>query len=421
MMVLRLALRNVLRHRRRSLLTALAVVSSFALLLVATGLADGAHEAMADTGVRMGLGHTVVQARGYQDDPSLDHVLHAWAPLAASMRDASGGAAIVAPRLRAEGLLQAGSEAVGVIVSGVDPDVEPRVSKIEAKAAIVAGEALPKARAPRAEGELPPVVIGRRLADQLHVSVGDRATITLRPAGNGAARTGAFRVEGVFETGVRDVDGGWVEIPIDAAQRLAAAGDGVTMLAALLPNVADTARYTDAVARDLAARDVEVLPWPKVAPELYATILLDEGSMYLMMVIVFLVVAAGILNTVLMGVLERTREFGVLLAIGTTPRRIVAIVLCEAAILGAISIAAGLAVGLLGNHHFATAGLDVREVLGGGVETSGILLPDKFYAHLAATKVAWSTAAVLALVVLGAVYPALRASRLEPVEAIRHV
>jgi ABC-type antimicrobial peptide transport system permease subunit len=164
-----------------------------------------------------------------------------------------------------------------------------------------------------------------------------------------------------------------------------------------------------------------VLPWSRAAPDLYAAIVLDEGGLYLLMVIVFVVVAAGILNTILMSVMERTKEFGVFLALGATPRSLVQVVLAEATLLGVLSVGLGLALGFWGHHYFATEGLNFREVFGASYEASGILLPDKFYSILAPVQVIRSALVIVALVLIGAVYPAARAARLQPMEAIRHV
>ena len=414
-MILQVALRNSVRNRRRTLLTAVAIAAGLALLLVFTGMADGAHEKMAEIGVSMGLGDVVVHARGYTDDPTLDRLIADPAPAQAAIGRVPG-VVHVAPRLRTDALITAGATSVGVSLSGVDPAVEHLVSKIDTPDSMIASQTLESATKTRPRSELPPVVIGKQLARTLGVEVGDRVTLTLRPVGGGETRSGAYEVHGIFATGVAEVDSFWAEIPLADAQRLTGAGQGVSMLAVILDNVANTPEGTHAIDKVLSGHDVEVLPWTEAAPDLYAVIAVDEGGMYVMMVIIFIVVAAGILNALLMSVMERTREFGVLLSLGTTPRKVIGIVLTEALVLGLVSVAVGLVLGLLGNHHYATAGIDV----GSSFETSGILLPKRLYSHLYAAKALWSSLVVLGLVMLGAIYPALRAARLEPVEALRH-
>lgn len=418
MLLLRLALRNCLRNGRRTILTAFAISVSFALLVVFTGIADGAHEEMADIGVSMGLGHVLVRARGYTDDPTLDHLIPDPEAVAPVLR-ADPAVRLVAPRLRSDALITAGTTSVGVVLSGVDPAVEAHVSKIDTPASMVAGKSLEPRHSPASRSEPPPVVIGRELARTLGVQVGERVTLTLKPAGGSDTRSGAFRVQGIFATGVHEVDAFWAEAPLGSAAELAGTGGGVTVLAALLDNVT----RTEETARRLRAalpEDLEVVPWMQAAPDLYSVIVVDEGGMYAMMAIVFIVVAAGILNTLLMSVLERTHEFGVLLSLGTTPAKVVSIVMCEAVLLGLVATGVGLALGLAGNHHYASVGIDIEGWVGSDFETSGILLPKRLYAHLAPLKAFWSAVAVVFLVVAGAVYPALRAARLEPVEALRH-
>jgi len=418
-MVFRLAFRNSLRNRRRTLLTAIAISLSFALLLVFLGIGDGVHEKMAEIGVSMGLGDVVVHAEGYSDDPTLDRLVENPDAIEKAMLGVPG-VLHVAPRLRTDALLTAGATSVGVALSGVDPAIERQVSKIDSPEAMIAGHALAPRQGPRPGSALPPVVIGKQLAHTLGVEVGDRVTLTLRPAGGGDTRSGAYEVHGIFSTGVQEFDAFWAEVPLSDAQRLAAAGHGVSMLAAILGNISDTPQATARIEKALSGNSVEVLPWMKAAPDLYAFIVVDEGGLYVMMAIVFVVVAAGILNTLLMSVMERTREFGVMLALGTTPGRILAVVMSEAFLLGLFATAVGLGLGLLGNHHFATTGIDIQQWMGSGSEMGGIMLPKHLYAHLYLSKVLWSSAIILGLVMLGAVYPALRAARLQPVEAIRH-
>jgi ABC-type lipoprotein release transport system permease subunit len=270
-------------------------------------------------------------------------------------------------------------------------------------------------------GGLPPALIGSELAKSLAVHVGDRIALNVKPRRSTEMRLGAFEVCGVFTTGVRDVDTFWVEITLDDAQHLTDAGPGVTMVALLLANADASGSIATRLAGDLHRTDLEVLPWQQAAPELYAAIAVDEGGMYVFMVIFFVVVAVGILNALLMSVLERTREFGVLLAVGAEPRQIIKLVLYEAIALGVLSVGIGLALGLAGNHYLATHGLDYKELFGDSLQAGGILLPDKFYSALATSKVIWSSGIVLALVVLGAAYPAFHASRFQPTKAMNHV
>lgn len=418
-MIWRMALRNAVRNRRRTLLAAVAISLSFALLIVFLGIGDGVHEAMADVGVSMGLGHLIVHRQGFSDDPSLERLLEEPERLRTEIRGLPG-VKQVAPRLRSDALITSGATSVGVALSGVDPAIEPLISKIDTPRSMVAGEALSPTPGVQARSALPPIVIGKELARTLDVQVGDRVTLSVRPRGGGETRSGAYAVHGVFATGVHEVDAFWSEIPLKAAQQLTGAEQGVTSLAVFLDNVSGTGQGQTRLERALAGQHVEVLSWMQAAPDLYSVIVVDQGGLYAMMAILFVVVAAGILNTLLMSVMERTGEFGVMLALGATRGRVAAIVLGEAAVLGTVATAGGLLLGLLANHHFASVGIDLSQMSGDGFQASGVLLPTHFFAHLYPEKVAYSAVVIAVLVLLGACYPALRAGGLEPVEAIRH-
>jgi ABC-type lipoprotein release transport system permease subunit len=375
---------------------------------------------MADIGVRMGLGHVVVYPAGYREDPSLDRLIEDPAAVEAAVAKLGPAVAHVAKRLRTDGLVQAGATSIGVTISGGDPAIEPLVSHISSPKVLVQGGTLASC-ANHGAGELPPALIGQELAKSLGVHVGDRIALNVKPRKSTEMRLGAFQVCGEFATGIRDVDTFWVEIPLDEAQHLTDAGQGVTMVALLLANADEAGAIATRLANDLHRADLEVLPWQQAAPDLYAAIAVDEGGMYVFMIIIFVVVAVGILNALLMSVLERTREFGVLLALGAEPRKIIALVLYEAIALGLLAVGIGLALGLAGNHYLATHGLDYKKLFGDSLQAGGILLPDKFYSALATGKVIWSSGIVFVLVVLGAAYPAIHASRFQPTKAMNHV
>ena len=156
--------------------------------------------------------------------------------------------------------------------------------------------------------------------------------------------------------------------------------------------------------------------------ELYEAIVLDEMGMYLMMAIVFVIVGIGIFNTVLMSVSERTREFGVMMALGTSRWRIFSLITCEALVLAASAAVLGLLLGLGVHFWVAQHGIDMVALAGGeDYEFSGIALSGRIYSALHPSTVLLWTLVVMLIVLFSALYPALRATRLEPVEAMRHV
>lgn len=429
MLAHRLALRNLLRHRRRSGFTAAIIVITMALLTCFQGLSDGGHQAMIQVGVRMGLGHLILSQQGHAQDPSLERLI-AQAPQALEQSRAAAGslARHVVPRLRFSAMAQAGAQQIAVTASGVEPALELPVSGIADARAIIVGQPLPvtvptaktsPGEAPARTG-LPPLVLGERLAKALDVRIGDRVTLTVKPLGGGEFARAAFELHGIFRTGIQELDAFWVELPLEAAQDLTSAAQGVSHLALYLEDERQLPALQQQLQPLLEARAWEAQAWTQAAPELNSAVAMDAAGMALLMVIVIVVVVAGILNTVIMSVLKRHREFGVMLALGSSPGLIVRVVLLESLYLAGTSLLLGLLLGLAAHWHFATEGLNFREVFGTGLEAGGVLLPERFYSLLKPLKLAGVATLILLLTLLVSLYPAYKSGRLKPIEAIKH-
>jgi ABC-type lipoprotein release transport system permease subunit len=418
MLTLRLAWRSFLRHRRRSLITGIAIALGLAMMIVFVGLAGAAHVRMADQGIRMGAGHVVVQGLGYQDQQTLDELVEHPADVIAAAR-AIPGVRTVAPRLHASGLISSGDSSAAVAVVGVDPAIEPIASDLASERKRVAGAYLrPRAELPFANGPAD-VYIGAGLAETMALEVGDRVVVSVSPRGGGRPASAAFQVRGVFRSGLQELDGFYVEIPLDEARALLGTGEGVTQVALLLDDLEATGRV--AAMRERVGDDLEVLPWQTALRELHEAIVLDDAGMYLMMAIIFVIVAIGIFNTVLMSVIERTRELGVMMAIGTSKRRLFGMVLAEALVLGAVAAVVGLAIALPIHAWLASSGLDISALYGDDLAVSGVLINGRIYSQLELGDVVQWTAVVIGIVVVSALYPAYRVTRLSSLEAMRHV
>ncbi|HEX5101391.1 MAG TPA: FtsX-like permease family protein [Polyangiaceae bacterium] len=419
MMTLKIAVRSFLRHRRRSVLTASAVALGLAMLLVFVGIADDTHARMAELGIRMGEGHVLVEAKNYLERRTLDDVVHGADELARRLAKLPN-VRTVAVRLRTSGLIAAGEHSAPLVVAGVVPARELEASDISGERLRVLGTYL-RPRAARSFERAPAdVYLGKSLAEKLAVALGDRVVITVSPPGDAGPAAAAFIVRGIFRTGVEDLDGAYAEIPIDDARALLNLPDAATEIA-LLSELVHTRELTAAVRASLGGRpELVVLPWQEALRELFEALELDNAGLYLMMAIVFLVVAVGIFNTVLMNVSERTREFGVMLALGTAESRLFGQIMAEACVLAAVSIAFGLGIGL-GLHALVAAhGIDLTRFTG-EIQIAGVAWSGRVYSKLALGEVAAWSAGVALVVLASSLYPAWRVTRLEPVEAMHHV
>lgn len=418
----RLGWRSFLRHKRRSVITGFAIALSLGLMLFTVGFSRGTHEAYIEQGVRLGAGHVVVQGRGYQQEQTLDRLVADPATVARVARQLPGVRS-VATRLRAEALISAGEHSAAIGVTGVDPAAERVALALPSKR--VAGRYL-RRRAEMQQRKAPAdIFVGVKLAKKLEVQLGDRVVLTVSPRGSGKTRAAAFRVRGLFRSGVAELDAFYAEIPLTEARRLLGVGAGATQVALLL----DSYQASRGVAQTLPAKleaaglkraSLEVLPWQVALRELYDGLVLDKGSMYVMLGIVFVIIVIGIFNTMLMSVIERTRELGVMMAIGTSKARLFSIVLAEATTLAAVSSVVGLGLGYGVDRWLAARGIDITE-LASNMEVAGVAISGVVYPRLTAeAMVAWTSAMVI-LVLCSALYPAYRATRLQPVDAMRHV
>jgi putative ABC transport system permease protein len=195
--------------------------------------------------------------------------------------------------------------------------------------------------------------------------------------------------------------------------------DRITEAAILLDSSRAVPAAQQTLERELAGKNVEVLTWYQVEPFLLQFIQLDDAFFYIIVVFFFVVISIGILNTIMMSVFERVREFGVMMALGTKPRQIVKLVVEEAFVLGLVGVLIGSAIGVTASVYYAAAGMNLSSWSEGAAALG--MTSTVVYTKLTAANLFFSNFAVLAVVMLVGLYPALYAARLRPVEAIRHV
>ncbi len=416
--------RNLWRNTRGTLLTALALGLGLALLLISLGLLDGGHEQMVDDGVRLGTGHVVIQSKGYQDTGSQDLLLSAAA--VTSTEELLQSAAIkplvrgVSPRLVATGLLNSPTNAAGVTVVGAIPQRERAVSLIPER--IVKGVYLNHNRPSD-------VVIGSGLARTLEVKLGSKVVLmtqAVRQPGldattgtGGEMQSTLLRVSGIFTTGVQAVDSNIIQVPLPVAQTLLGVPNRqVTQVAVVLGREGDAPIVARSLRKQLMGSPVEVLTWREAMPMLAQMLRLDHAFNYVMNGVVLAMVGLGILNTILMRVLERRYEFGVGKALGLRPLQLAVMIVGESLALTLISLALGLLLGLSVEHYFANSGLDLRWVFKSGLPPA-LLFNPILYSRLSIERITWSVVIVFLMATVISFYPALKAARTELPDALK--
>jgi ABC-type lipoprotein release transport system permease subunit len=260
------------------------------------------------------------------------------------------------------------------------------------------------------------------LARKLAVKIGARVVLmtqAVQPpdaaatdAGGGEMQSALLRVSGIFRTGVEAVDAHVIQMPLPEAQALLGVPDRVTQIAVLLEREGDSLMVAQGLRKQLTAVPVEILPWRQAMPALAQLFLLDDAFNYVMNGVVLAVVGLGILNTILMRVLERRYEFGLCSALGLRPVQLAVMVIGESLALTAISLALGLVLGLGIQHYFATSGLDLRWFFKSSLPAVLVFDPI-IYARLSLTRIASSVGIVFLMATVISLYPAFKAARTE--------
>ncbi len=410
MKLLRLAFRNLLRNKRRTLLTVGAIGFGLSLMLWTVNFQNGSYQTMIRTGISSMAGHVVVQADGYQDEQEVTmHVRDAGAVATALAAEFPDG--VVAPRIALGGLLTSTSTSVGAMLNGLDPEAEAKVQDLPDK--IVEGTWF--------GGGDRDIVIGKAMADALDVELGDKL-VFMGQNGTDEVQSRMFRVRGIYRTGSDSFDGRLAFAHLGAAQELLGAGDVAHQVTLHLADPQDSFEAADRAGALLGRPELEVLNWKEALPELSAMIQMDRSSGDVMMAIIGLIAAFGVLNTLLMSVLERTREFGVMLALGLNPGQIGRLVLAEGLVVGLIGALFGLALGLALSYHAVYIGIDYAAFTGNAdaMEMEGIVMDSVLKGAWSPGRMAQYMAGAVVFCVGAALYPAWSISRLQPVEAMRH-
>jgi putative ABC transport system permease protein len=410
---LTLAWRNLRRNRRRTLLSAGGIGFASALLVFVASMQTSQYQLMLRASVNSGTGFMQVQASGYLDEPRMWLVVPDPALAMARLRDETR---ITAVTSRSEGfaLLASAAHAQGALVIGVAPETEVEVTNI-AKSVQIGAFLAP--------GDFDRGVIGALLARNLGVAVGDTITV-LGSARDGSVAAGEVVVAGIIETGQPELDRAMMYVPLayfDEVFRMEGAVHRVIARCDTLWNLGPVAqRITAALAGTGVKEHAPVaLTWRALLPGVLEAIQLDMTFGGFMFLVLVLVVAFSILNTFVMAVFERTREFGVMMAIGTTPWRLVRVLMLESSMLTLLGIAGGILLGTIVTLIFSDVGIYMGKEAADFMRKYG--LPPRIHPELSIWSATLGPALVLLLTLGAAAIPALRIRKMKPVEAMRAV
>jgi putative ABC transport system permease protein len=406
-MFFRLAWRNLWRNKRRTLITVSAVIFATWLSIAMRGLQLGTYEQNITFSLNLFSGHLQLQHPDFSDNPTLYNTF-VFDDNARSVLLNDPHVRAFAPRIIADGLLSFRDNSQGAAIFGVDPAAERRVSRILRR--MHSGRGL-------ASSEVREVVVGHTMLRNLRADVGD-AIVILTQGRDGSLGNMKYRIVGTVKTGMPDFDRSVVFMGIDALRELVSMPAHISVVAVSLHELNDATAATNDLAAALTDSDLRVLSWEEVMPELKQNIDLDNYSSILFLGILIVVVAFGILNTVLMSVTERFREFGILLAIGMPQRLLVRLVLTETLFI----IMTGILIGNL--FAFGVVSWFAAHPIVFTGENAAMMEEFGFLPQMGSvvrfSSFINTSLAVLILSLLAALYPLYRVSRLKALKGIRY-
>lgn len=405
--MLKIAWRNLWRNRTRTLITATAIAMAYAVFLIANGVQDYTFDEMRSAASKAAGGDVLVQTENYLDQQTNDAVLDDGDAMLARVRDV-GGVQAAAPRLIVNGLVSTSASSAPVTLRGVDPEVELAVHDVTKY--LRDGTWFESDRDD-------PIVLGSKLVEELDAEVGDRIIVTATDA-EGEMRRALFHLEGVLHSGSPMTDRGFAYTTVKAARGAVGMDRELTQIGVLgdIPR----AELAQKLERAIEDDSVEVLPWDVAMPDLVGFIEMKKGGGAFFGFLLFLVVLFAITNTFMMIVMERVREFGLIGALGLSPRRTAAMLLTETAFLAMVAMAIGLGIALGAHLLIDTYGIDFSAIYGNNLDVAGVSLTDTvIYSKIDAFRWFKASASVFAMVMIAALYPAYKTTKLGPAEAMR--
>ncbi len=401
--ILKMSLRNLGRNRRRTALSAIAIAMGTALLLLMSATIRGEMRGALELNINLRTGHLQVHTEDYKDENmSLKRADMIEAPMAISSQiEEITEVKSAAPRLNASGILAYKNETIGIQIIGIDP---PSETNAPYRDGLVAGEFL---EADDREG----VLIGLPLSENLNLNPGDTINLIVNTS-EGDTDKQSFTVRGVYTTDTPGYDKATIFMPLEKAQTITRTENYASMVYILLYDMDDTA----AVKNALQSSQYVIEDWEEINKLFIIVMELSNAMMFFFNMMVLGVTATVIMNTLLMAVYERTREMGILGALGMKSKQIKALFLTEATLLGLGGVLIGLAIGVPIVLYYAQVGFYFGDM--GISANSGIMLGNSIYPYPTIGDAISVSLAALIITILSGYYPASQAAKLEPVDAL---
>ncbi len=403
----RLGLRNLLLYPMRTGLTVLGLAIGIAALTFLSAMNDGWLQNMKKNFVLTQMGHVQIHAKGFEQSRRISQVISNVAKLDSVLQQTAHIQAWT-HRIRVSGLASSAGSNASVLVSGIEPEQEKHISRLAGF--VQQGSWLKK-------GDVRGVLLGDALADRLSVGIGDKVVLMAASA-SGDLASEVFRVRGLLHSGVMDIDNLLALIPLEMAQHWLGLAKSVTDVVIRADDFVAVQSISDQLNEVLDPELFEVLRWQEIDPMAEQWSMFADVYTWIVLLVVIIVVLAEVLNTMLMSMHDRIREFGLMSALGTGQKQLFAMVVCETLVLVISGSFLGFLMGAGFSLYFAAYGLDLSQYATAFsfMYMSPIVYPELHLQSCLRILLSASVGAVLA-----SLYPAWKASRLNPATAMREV
>jgi len=405
-----LAWRNLWRHKRRTLITASSIAFGVLLAVTFTGAGDYFYTRMIDAGATMGMGHITLAAPDFNRAPSSKKSLQQSAQLQQQLTQLDEIKSSMA-RIQGQAMFASAHKSTGGMFFAVDPKQENAENNLFIKA-MVEGNMLTTASDKT-------IVLGVDLARKLKLTIGKKVVYTTTDK-QGDLVSAIARLSGLFQTGSKEIDGAVALLPLHSVQNvLGYQQDEVSVIAVILHDQRHSHQLRDEMQAMPQFSHTEVLNWQQTQPDLAGMIAVDKISNYISQLLIALLVAAGILNTMLMSVLERQREFGVMMCLGLSPQNLFLLIMLESFWLAVLGLIIGIIVTTPWYLFMSQTGIDLSAAYGDGFSFGGVLLDTVFKIRLFEESIMAILMSLFTLALCAGAYPAWRAGRISPVDSLK--
>jgi ABC-type lipoprotein release transport system permease subunit len=406
-MHLQLGWRNIWRNPRRTTVILIAVIIGVWSMIFMGAFHRGMFNQMIENGIATLTGHIQVHRTGYRNDPAIENSIADPQVVRTTLEKRLPPGAGSAARVRVSAVASNARHSGGVTLVGIDPAREARVSFIGQ--AVTEGDYL-------GPDDQYGIVVGKALADKFETKLDRKLVLMSQDTGSDIASR-AFRIVGIFRAELEATEKQFVFVTMPAAQQMLNMGNSISEFSIVLSNRDEVKEVTDALKAALPPSDYEVHAWRELLPLVDAYLSLFDTFMLIWFLVVFIAMAFGIVNTTLMAVFERIREFGLLKSLGMKPWWIIRGVLTESFLLLVMGMTVGDLLGFLTVFALSGSGIDLSSFAAG---TEYVGITRVIYPAIYARDVIMADLVVFVLVLLISIYPAAKAARFTPVEALAH-